>query len=61
MNGVLNDLSESDRRKEFLADLAQDFAVLRLDKKAWEEEKTERLIWEATLTDSIQEPPLPGE
>ena len=41
------------RRKEFLAGLAADFAKLREDPEAWEEELEERRAWDVTLLDGL--------
>lgn len=40
-------------RQLFLEGLAADFAGLRADSVAWQEELDERAIWEGTLMDDI--------
>ena len=43
------------RRQSFLRGLAEDFAALRNDPDAWDEEMRERQAWEATLGDDLEE------
>lgn len=55
MPAVLDKAVEAYRRQQFLAGLAADFARLRRDAKAWDEEQDERRAWDATLADGVQE------
>ncbi len=43
------------RRQSFLRGLAEDFAALREDPEAWDEELSERREWDATLGDGLEE------
>lgn len=55
MQAVLDKAIEAYRRKCFLEGLADDFAALRADPAAWQEELGERAIWEGTLMDDLQD------
>ena len=46
------------RRQRFLKGLAEDFAALRSDSAAWDEELRERQAWDATLGDDPELPDL---
>ena len=52
---LLDKVIESYRRAHFFAGLNDDFAALRQDKTAWEEERKEREAWDATLSDGLQD------
>ena len=45
---------EEYRRQLFLKGLADDFAALRRDPAAWEEELREREAWDTTLRDGLE-------
>ncbi|MCG3198800.1 MAG: hypothetical protein GHCLOJNM_03307 [bacterium] len=53
MEAVLDHAVEDYRRRDFLAGLNADFAALRKDPEAWEEEQRERTAWDATLADGL--------
>ena len=55
MTEVLDKAIEAYRRSRFLAGLNEDFAALRRDKVAWEDEGRERGAWDATLSDDLQD------
>ena len=57
MQAVLAKALEAYRRKCFLEGLATDFAALRADPVAWQEELEERAIWEGTLMDDLEDDP----
>ena len=42
------------RRQSFLKGLAEDFAALRSDPAAWQDELEERETWDATLGDDLE-------
>ena len=42
-------------RQQWLEGLAEDYAKLRSDKKAWAEELRERALWDNTLMDSLKD------
>ena len=51
MQTVLDATIEQYRRDLFFRDLDDGFARLRADPEAWEEEVSERRLWESTLMD----------
>lgn len=51
---VIEDAVEEYRRKLLLDRLSADFARLRKDRKAWNEELRERSLWDATLADGLE-------
>jgi hypothetical protein len=51
---VLAQAVESYRRRMFLEGLNADFAALRNNRAAWEEELAERTAWDATIADDLQ-------
>jgi hypothetical protein len=55
MTEVLDKAIEIYRRQRFLAGLNADFAALRENKSAWEEELAQRELWDATLTDGLED------
>ena len=55
MVDVLEKAIEAYWRQEFLHGLADDFAKLRKDKKAWQQELDERTLWDQTLADGLEE------
>ncbi len=55
MTEVLDKAIEIYRRQRFLAGLNRDFAALRKNKAAWQEELAERMVWDATLTDGLED------
>jgi hypothetical protein len=54
MTEVLDKAIEAYRRSRFLVGLNEDFAALRRDQAAWEDELRERGVWDATLSDGLQ-------
>lgn len=52
---VLTDAVENHRRQLFLRQMNADFARLRKDAKAWEEELKERAIWDSALCDGQED------
>src|SRR5688500_2341126 len=49
-------------RKTYLEGLSEDFARLRADPQAWQEELEERALWDCTLMDGLKDdPPYPPE
>jgi predicted transcriptional regulator len=55
MTEVLDKAIEISRRQRFLAGLNADFAALRKNKAAWEEELAERRKWDSALTDGLED------
>ena len=55
MQSVLEKAIEDYQRKCFLDGLNADFAALRGNPKAWQEEQKERTAWEATLADGLED------
>jgi len=55
MTEVLDKAIESYRRQRFLAGLNADFAALPKNKAAWEDELAERKLWDAALTDGLED------
>ncbi len=55
MTEILDKAIEAYRRASFLAGLNEDFAALRQDRAAWEEEQQERKAWDATLSDGLED------
>ncbi len=53
MQTVLDRAVEAYRRQSFLEALNADFAALRQDPQAWQEELEERKLWEQTLLDGL--------
>ena len=51
MPAVLDKAIEACRRRQFLQGLAADFARLRQNPKAWQQELEERAEWDTTLAD----------
>jgi hypothetical protein len=51
---VLDKAVEAYRRKQFLEGLSADFAALRQNPAAWQEELQERADWDATLADDLE-------
>ena len=54
MPAVLDKAIEAYRRRQFLQGLADDFARLRQNPKAWRQELEERAQWDATLADGLE-------
>jgi predicted transcriptional regulator len=52
---VLSEAVEAYRRQTFLEGLNADFAGLRSDARAWNEEVAERQAWDATLGDGLKD------
>lgn len=50
---ILDQAVEEYRRKLFFQGLAADYAALKADPAAWEEELAERKVWEGTLMDGL--------
>jgi len=55
MTEVLDKAIEAYRRASFLAGLNGDFAALRQNRAAWEEEQQERRAWDVTLADGLED------
>jgi predicted transcriptional regulator len=55
MQAVLEKAIAEYQRKCFLEGLSADFAALRNNPKAWQEEQEERAAWDATLADGLEE------
>ncbi|MGC8640663.1 MAG: toxin-antitoxin system protein [Isosphaeraceae bacterium] len=55
LTDVLDRVVESYRRAHFFEGLDNDFAALRRNKTAWEEERKEREAWDATLSDGLKD------
>lgn len=55
MPDVLAEAIDRQYRNWLLAGLAEDYARLRTDKKAWAEECKERNLWDQTLADGLKE------
>ena len=53
MQAVLDNAIERYRRERFLHAANADFAALKKNPKAWEEELRERGLWEQTLADGL--------
>lgn len=55
MTEILDKAIEIYRRQRFLAGLNSDFAALRKNEAAWQEELAERMVWDGTLTDGLED------
>jgi hypothetical protein len=55
MPDVLAEAIDKQYRSWLLAGLAEDYARLRADKKAWAEECKERELWDKALGDGLKE------
>jgi len=55
MADVLARAIDAYHRQTFLEGLNRDFASLRSDPDAWEEELTERQAWDASLADGLED------
>ncbi len=55
MADILAEALQQYRRQRFLKGLAEDFAALRSDSAAWDDELRERQVWDATLSDDLEE------
>lgn len=53
MQSVIDRALERYRREKFLHAANADFAALRANSKAWQEELREREIWEQTASDGL--------
>ena len=53
MPALLDEAIESLRRRRFLEDANQAFAVLKANPKAWQEELDERAMWDRTNQDGV--------
>ncbi len=54
MSDILAKAIEHYRRQSFLQGLADDFAALRRDPDAWDEELREREAWDVTVGDDLE-------
>ena len=54
MPAVLDQAIEEYRRRQFLKGLSADFAALRRNPKAWQQELEERTEWDSTLGDGLE-------
>jgi hypothetical protein len=54
MTEVLDRAIEVYRRQQFLSGLNADFAALRQDQAAWQEELAEREAWDSALADGLE-------
>ncbi|MEW6775290.1 MAG: toxin-antitoxin system protein [Bdellovibrionota bacterium] len=59
MQAILQSALEQYRRNRFLDEVNAGYAALRSDPKAWEDELTERKLWEQTLSDGLAEESAP--
>lgn len=48
---ALDEIAKTWEREHFFQEMNNAFASLKEDPQAWQEEKAERAIWDATLTD----------
>lgn len=55
MQSILEKAITDYQRKCFLEGLNADFAALRNNPKAWQEELKERALWDSTLADGLEE------
>ena len=55
MQSVIDQAIEDLRRRKLLEATNRAFSELKADKKAWQEEVSEREIWENTLADGVEE------
>ena len=55
MTEILEKAIEAYREQRFLDGLKADFAALRKNRAAWEEEQAERKEWDATLADGLED------
>ena len=55
MTEVLDRAIEVYRRQHFLSGLNADFAALRQDQAAWQEELAEREAWDSALADGLED------
>ncbi|MGH2516516.1 MAG: toxin-antitoxin system protein [Ktedonobacterales bacterium] len=54
MQAILDRALEEYRRRRFLEEANAEFAALRNDPEAWQEELDEREAWDSTLMDGIE-------
>lgn len=54
MQAILDKALEEYRRRKFLEGASAEFAALRSDPKAWQEELEEREAWDSTLMDGLE-------
>ncbi len=52
---ILERAIEDYRRKRFLEDANRAYNALRQNQKAWAEELEERAVWDATLSDNLED------
>jgi predicted transcriptional regulator len=52
---VLSEAIDAYRRRVFLEGLNADFARLRANHPAWDEEREERSVWDATSADGLED------
>ena len=52
---ILERAIEDYRRKRFLEDANSAYNALRQNRKAWAEELEERAVWDATLSDNLED------
>jgi predicted transcriptional regulator len=55
MQGILDRAIEDFRRKRLLERANAAYAALRDNPEAWKEEQAERMNWEATLSDGLED------
>lgn len=55
MTEVLEEAIDAYYRQRLLAGIAADYAKLRENPKAWQEEQAERKLWDKTLKDGLGE------
>ena len=55
MTKVIEDLLEEHRRRSFFEGLNNDYAALKKDKKAWEEQIKEQSLWDSTASDGLED------
>jgi hypothetical protein len=55
LQAVLSRAIEEYQRKRFWEQANADYAALRNDPEAWQEELEERALWESALTDGLED------
>ncbi|MBP9664586.1 MAG: hypothetical protein KBD94_08180 [Pyrinomonadaceae bacterium] len=55
MQSIIDEAVEQYKRRRFLEGLNDDFARLKQDPEAWQDELDERLVWDSTLADDIED------
>jgi hypothetical protein len=55
MTKVIEDLLEDHRKRSFFSGLAADYAALKKDSGAWNDELSEQSLWDTTASDGLDQ------